>query len=83
MNDEDNEGPSYEELEKFVLWAGEFQPKALAICQKHKFVFDDLDDPWQKLAFTFYSDLCKINSRSRQLFEDVCKEPPKMATQWG
>ena len=77
VNDEDNEKPTYEELEEFVLWAGEFQPEALAICKKHKFVFDDLDDPWQKLAFALYSDLCEINSRSRQLFEDVCEEPTK------
>ena len=33
------------------------------------FVFDDLGDRWQKLAFTFYSDIAEMSMQARQLLE--------------
>ena len=33
------------------------------------FVFDDLDDRWQKLAFTFYSDIAEMSMQAKALLE--------------
>lgn len=62
--------PTKEELIDFANFAQKFQPRALEICRKHGFIFDNLDDQWQKLAFTFYSDICEINLEARRLFDD-------------
>lgn len=64
----------YEDLLSLSIWVQSFQPRALQICRKHNFVFNDLDDPWQKLAFTFYCDLCAIENRARQLFDEIGEE---------
>lgn len=64
----------YEDLLSLSIWVQSFQPRALQICRKHNFVFNDLDDPWQKLAFTFYCDLCAIENRAGQLFEAMAEE---------
>lgn len=61
--------PSYDELVKFALWAQERQGIALRIMQEHGFVLDNLKEPMQKLAFTFYTDLCEIEMKARHLFE--------------
>ena len=64
----------YDDLLALAIWVQSFQPRALRICRKHNFVFNDLDDPWQKLAFTLYSDLCEIENRAGQLFEVMAEE---------
>jgi len=38
--------------------------------RREGFKFDNLEDRWQKLAFSFYSDLSEINSKVRNLFEE-------------
>jgi len=38
--------------------------------QENNFVIDNLKDPMQKLAFSFYSDLCEIEMKARHLLED-------------
>ncbi len=43
------------------------QREALALCEQHGFVFDDIGaEPgnWQHLAFTFYTMLCEVQSES-------------------
>lgn len=62
--------PTHGELLDFAKWAQTIQPRALAYIQKEGFVFDNLDDPWQKLAFSLYTDLCEIESRARHLLEE-------------
>lgn len=62
--------PTYDELRDFAIWAQIHQTHALSIIQKEKFVFDDLQDRWQKLAFTFYSTLCEIDKRASEMFKD-------------
>lgn len=37
-----------------------FQPNALKICRKQEFIFAGKGGNWEKLAFTFYTDLCEI-----------------------
>jgi len=62
--------PTYEELLAFTKWAQTLQPEALRIMQENNFVIDNLKDPMQKLAFSFYSDLCEIEMKARHLLED-------------
>lgn len=38
-----------------------FQANALEIIRKHKFIFRGKGGRWEKLAFTFYTDLCEIH----------------------
>ena len=42
---------------------------AREILRKHGFVFTDLNDPWQKLAFTFYSDIIEAAIKADNLLE--------------
>jgi hypothetical protein len=62
--------PTYEELEAFARWAQQKQPEALAIMEKHGLKIDNLKDPMQKLAFTFYTSLVEIEMKARHMFED-------------
>jgi hypothetical protein len=60
------------------------QPNAINIIRKHGFIFktslptvfenpegQKSSEEWEKLAFTFYSDVCDLDSRARQLKEDI------------
>jgi len=62
--------PTYKELYDFALFAQVFQSHALGIIKKEDFVFDGSGGRWEKLAFTFYSNLCEIDSRACQMFKD-------------
>lgn len=68
--------PTYQELYDLAKWVQTFQPKALEIWKKNGFVYKNEKGEgipeilWAKLAFTHYTDLCEIESRARQLFED-------------
>jgi hypothetical protein len=62
--------PTYEELTEFAKWTQKFQLHAIEVMRGNKLKIDDLNDPMQKLAFSFYTDLCEIENRARQLFED-------------
>ena len=58
------------ELEEFAQWAQTLQLKSLKIMELHNIVIDDLNDPMQKLAFTFYSELCEIEQKARRILEE-------------
>jgi hypothetical protein len=61
------------EIEKYrniLREISHFQPKCLDICRKHKFIFSGKDGRWEKLAFTFYSEICEINSIAKNALWD-------------
>jgi hypothetical protein len=62
--------PSYDDLVQFVRWAQSLHPAAVRIMREHNMVLDDLNEPMQKLAFTFYTDLCEIECKVRHLLEE-------------
>jgi len=62
--------PTKEELIKFARYAESKQPEALEMIERAGFIFDKSGGSWEKLAFTLYSDLCEINLKARQLFEE-------------
>lgn len=35
------------------------------------FVIDDLDDRWQKLVFTLYTDIAALSSEAEQIIEEI------------
>ena len=35
------------------------------------FVIDDLDDRWQKLVFTLYTDIAALSSEAEQILEEI------------
>jgi hypothetical protein len=35
------------------------------------FVFDNLNDPWQKLAFTFYTDIVQMSLTAKWLLAEA------------
>jgi hypothetical protein len=56
------------DAEETLRAAGERQREALAICEKHGFVFDKIgSEPgnWQHLAFTLYTLLCETENDAR------------------
>lgn len=57
-------------LTKALKRCAGFQPHALNIFRKHKFVFAGKGGRWEKLAFTLYTDLCAINSICRNALEE-------------
>ena len=48
--------------------------RTLNIIKKHHYVFDDLEDRWQKLAFTFYSNIAQLSDEAIKLIEDELEE---------
>jgi hypothetical protein len=62
--------PTYQELVAFAKWTQTFQEDAARIMRENQLVIDDLDNPMQKLAFTFYTNLVEITSASERLFEE-------------
>jgi len=56
------------------------QEEELQKIKLNGFVFDDLEDRWQKLAFTFYSDIAELSMIARNLLaeeeESRCGEAP-------
>jgi len=45
----------------------EKQERCIKILEKEGFLFDNLNDKWQKLAFTFYSDICELSGKAKAL----------------
>lgn len=35
------------------------------------YVFDNLDDRWQKLAFTFYTDIAELSMEAERLLDEL------------
>lgn len=62
--------PTYKELYDFAIFTQVFQPHALEIIKREGFIFDGSGGKWEKLAFSFYTDLCNIDSRATQLFKE-------------
>jgi hypothetical protein len=56
-------------LEHLIELAKGAAPKAREIMRKHDLSIDDLDDPMQKLAFTFYTDLCEVGDAAEAVEE--------------
>jgi len=45
--------------------------QTLDTIKRENFVFDNLNDRWQKLAFTIYSDICQLSTDARHAIEDL------------
>ena len=41
------------------------------IMRRNGFVIDDLDDRWQKLTFTLYTDIAALSSEAEQLITEL------------
>jgi len=63
------EEPTYDEIDKSVLWAQSFQPEVMEKIKCEDCVFTNFNDPWQKLTFTLYTNSCEANLITRQLLE--------------
>ena len=53
----------------FLIKVRDRQPEALDTIKKHGFVFDNLDDRWQKLAFSLYTDLVELSHDATHILE--------------
>ena len=49
--------------------------KAVEIMKREGFVIDNLEDRWQKLAFTFYTMLVESSGNAKALIEKAAEEP--------
>jgi len=67
-NDTRKEEPTREDLITFARWTQKFWREGQEIQRKHGIVIDDLDDPMQKLVFTYYMNLCEIDREVLHLF---------------
>jgi hypothetical protein len=58
------------ELEREIRKLIDKPKKMQKIMRKHKFVIDNLEDRWQKLAFTFYTEIVETDCRLKKLVEE-------------
>ena len=65
----DEQEPSYEDLVDFARWTQTLWKNGIDIMRRNHLAIES-DEPMQKLAFTFYSDLCEIDVTVRHLFEE-------------
>ena len=65
----DEQEPSYEDLVDFARWTQTLWKNGIDIMRRNHLVIKS-DAPMEKLAFTFYSDLCEIDAKVRHLFEE-------------
>ena len=65
----DEQEPSYEDLIDFARWTQTLWKNGIDIMRRNHLVIKS-DAPMEKLAFTFYSDLCEIDAKVRHLFEE-------------
>jgi hypothetical protein len=63
--------PSIDELIQFVRYVQTRQPAALDYFRRNGFVFDNSGGRWEKLAFSLYSDLCELELKVRQMFDEI------------
>lgn len=61
--------PSYDELVEFARFTQKFWREGIEIMRKHNLKIES-DTPMEKLAFTFYTNLCEIDSKARHLFQE-------------
>ena len=59
--------PSYQDLVDHIRWTQNLWRHGIEIMRKNNLVIAS-DTPMEKLAFTFYSDLCEIDFRALHLF---------------
>jgi len=67
-HDTRKEEPTREDLITFARWTQKFWREGQEIQRKHGIVIDNLDDQMQKLAFTYYTNLCEIDKEVLHLF---------------
>lgn len=61
---------TYKDLVEFARWSQTLCLKGQEIMRREGLVIDNLDDKMQKLAFTFYTDLCEIDHKVAHIFEE-------------
>ena len=59
----------YEPVMKFVEKVKGKAYEAQAVMRQNGFVIDNLEDRWQKLCFTFYTDIAALSSEAEQILE--------------
>lgn len=57
-------------LEVFAAQLKVTAPSFLELMKEHGMVFDNLDDPMQKLAFTMYNDMVRTSIRAAELLDE-------------
>jgi hypothetical protein len=65
----DEQEPSYEALLDFARWTQTFWKNGIDIMRRNHLAIET-DEPMQKLAFTFYTNLCEIDAKANHLFEE-------------
>lgn len=65
--------PTYQELVDFARWTQTFWKNGIEIMRKNGLVIKS-DAPMEKLAFTFYTDLCEIDREAQHLFQEGYKD---------
>ena len=67
VDEADPKGPSYQDLVDHIRWTQNLWRHGIEIMRENNLVIAS-DTPMEKLAFTFYSDLCEIDLRALHLF---------------
>jgi len=56
------------DMTAFAAYARDLQPAAVAMLEREGYRFTNiLDDGWQKVAFSLYTELCELNQKARQV----------------
>lgn len=58
------------EVAAFLATVRDRPAREREMMRRNGFVFDNLDDRWQKLAFTLYTDVCDLSARADELLDE-------------
>lgn len=58
----------------FLMIVSEKAKEMITICEREKFVFDNIDDRWQKLAFTFYTQIVHLSEKATAIRKEIMLE---------
>ena len=61
-------------LREALEFAAQALDRTQAWMRTNGVVMDDLNEPWQKVAFSVYTDLAEVSERARHALEDVTPE---------
>lgn len=65
------DGAYGEAVKQFLECVKGHPSKMQDLMRRHGYVIDNLDDPWQKLAFTLYTEIVELSSQARDLLESL------------
>ena len=60
-----------DDIKEFIEKVYKKPDEMIKLCEEKGFVFDNSNDRWQKLAFTFYSEIVQLSSEAQSIRQQL------------